>query len=137
MIRRRCLADNGFANGREVAALESAAVRGRRMEVWVAVGTEDRRRRYGFRPPSAPKAQAQTVQPGIEAMRAKRDGDAGRARYRLRKQTVEPVFGIIKNVLSFRQFTLRGHAKVEGEWQSVNPAYNCKRLHRLAMAAAG
>ena len=130
------LADNGFANGREVAALESGAVRGRRMEVLVAVGTEDRRRRYDFRPPSVPKAPARTVQPWIEAMRAKLDSDAGREQYRLRKQTVEPVFGIIKNVLGFRQFTLRGHAKVQGEWQLVNLAYNCKRLHRLAMAAA-
>lgn len=131
------LADNGYANGREVEALESGAVRGRRMEVLVAVGTEDRRRRYDFRPPAAPKTPAKTVQPWIEAMRAKLDGDAGRAQYRLRKQTVEPVFGIIKNVLGFRRFTLRGHAKVQGEWQLVNLAYNCKRLHRLAMAAAG
>ena len=131
------LADNGYANGREVAAVESGAVRGRPMEVLVAVGTEDRRRRYDFRPPAAPKAQAKTVQPWIEAMRAKLDSDAGRAQYRLRKQTVEPVFGVIKNVLGFRQFTLRGHTKVQGEWQLVNLAYNCKRLHRLAMAASG
>ena len=55
------------------------------------------------------------MQPWIEAMRAKLDSDAGRAQYRLHKQTVEPAFGIIKNVLGFRQFTLRGHAKVRGE----------------------
>ena len=131
------LADNGYANGREVAALQGGAVHGRRMEVLVAVGSEDRRRRYDFRPPSAGKAKVKAVQPWIEAMRAKLDSDAARAQYRLRQQTVEPVFGIIKNVLGFRQFTLRGHAKVQGEWQLVNLAYNCKRLHRLAMAAAG
>ena len=101
------------------------------------MGSEDHRRRYDFRPPSAGKAKVKAVQPWIEAMRAKLDSDAARAQYRLRQQTVEPVFGIIKNVLGFRQFTLRGHAKVQGEWQLVNLAYNCKRLHRLAMAAAG
>ena len=131
------LADNGYASGREVAALERGSVRGRRMDVLVAVGSEDRRRQYDFRPPPAPKRKAKTVTPWIEAMRAKLDSDAGRAQYRLRKQTVEPVFGIIKHVLGFRQFTLRGHEKVQGEWQLVSLAYNCKRLHRLAMAAAG
>ena len=70
-------------------------------------------------------------------MRAKLASDEGRAKYRLRQQTVEPVFGIIKNVLGFRRFTLRGHEKVQGEWQLVNLAYNCKRLHRLAAAMPG
>ena len=41
---------------------------------------------------------------------------AGRALYALRKQTPEPVFGIIKSVLGFRQFSLRGLEKVRGEW---------------------
>jgi hypothetical protein len=55
----------------------------------------------------------------------------GRALYGLRKQTVEPVFGIIKSVLGFRQFRLRGRAKVSLEWTLVCLAYNLKRLHRL------
>ena len=63
--------------------------------------------------------------------------EAGREKYRLRKQTVEPVFGIIKNVLGFRHFSLRGLAKVEGEWALLALAYNCKRLHRLQGAPAG
>ena len=55
----------------------------------------------------------------------------GRAKYKLRQQTVEPVFGIIKSVLGFRQFLLRGLAKVGLEWQLVCLAYNLKRLHML------
>ena len=52
----------------------------------------------------------------------------GRALYALRKQTVEPVFGIIKSVLGFRQFSLRGLDKVRGEWSLVCLAWNLKRL---------
>lgn len=55
----------------------------------------------------------------------------GRARYRLRQQTVEPVFGIIKEALGFRRFSLRGLAKVSLEWTLVSLAYNLRRLHRL------
>ena len=65
----------------------------------------------------------------------------GRAQYKLRQQTVEPGFGIIKSVLGFRQFLLRGLQKVELEWQWVCLAYDLKRLHRmgagLKMAAQG
>ena len=55
----------------------------------------------------------------------------GKANYKLRQQTVEPVFGIIKSVLGFRQFLLRGLQKVELEWQLVCLAYNFKRLHLM------
>ena len=53
---------------------------------------------------------------------------AGRALYALRKQTVEPVFGIIKSVMGFRQFSMRGLAKVRGEWNLVCLAWNLKRM---------
>lgn len=56
---------------------------------------------------------------------------AGRAAYALRKQTVEPVFGIIKSVLGFRQFLLRGLAKVRNEWTLVCLAWNFKRMAAL------
>ena len=59
---------------------------------------------------------------------------AGKAKYALRKQTVEPVFGIIKSVLGFRQFLLRGLAKASLEWTLVALAYNFKRLFRLIQA---
>ena len=52
-------------------------------------------------------------------------------RYKLRQQTVEPVFGIIKSVMGFRQFLLRGVEKVGLEWRLVCVAYNLKRLHRI------
>ena len=56
---------------------------------------------------------------------------AGRAAYRLRQQTVEPVFGVIQEALGFRRFRLRGLDKVSLEWTLVTLAYNLKRLHRL------
>ena len=56
---------------------------------------------------------------------------AGRKTYKLRQQTVEPVFAILKSVLGFRQFLLRGLEKVQLEWTLVCVAYNLKRLHRL------
>lgn len=59
---------------------------------------------------------------------------AGRALYALRKQTVEPVFGIIKQVMGFRQFSLRGLEKVRGEWTLVALAWNVKRMNVLRMA---
>ena len=62
--------------------------------------------------------------------------EQGRALYKLRQQTVEPVFGIIKAVLGFTRFSLRGLDKVGGEWNLVALAYNCKRLHKLKLAIA-
>jgi len=56
----------------------------------------------------------------------------GKARYAKRKSTVEPVFGIIKQVLGFRQFSLRGLDAVKGEWKLVAIAFNLKRMHVLA-----
>jgi transposase len=56
----------------------------------------------------------------------------GKALYAKRKSTVEPVFGIIKQAMGFRQFMLRGLEKVSGEWNLVAIAYNLKRLQKLA-----
>jgi len=58
----------------------------------------------------------------------------GRALYALRKQTPEPVFGIIKSVLGFRQFLLRGLDLVRGEWSLVTMAWNIKRMSVLMAA---
>ena len=57
---------------------------------------------------------------------------AGRAIYAQRKSTVEPVYGIVKSVLGFRQFHLRGLAAVSGEWTLVTMAWNLKRLFKLS-----
>jgi transposase len=59
---------------------------------------------------------------------------AGKAIYKLRKSTVEPVFGIIKEVMGFRQFSLRGLIAAAAEWNLVCLAYNLKRLHILHIA---
>jgi hypothetical protein len=56
----------------------------------------------------------------------------GRKLYGRRKCTVEPVFGIIKQVMGFRQFSLRGLKAVSGEWKLVTMAFNLKRMHVLA-----
>lgn len=69
--------------------------------------------------------------PFAERMRHRTATAAGRALYKLRQQTIEPAFGIIKEAMSFRRFSLRGLAKVTLEWNLVTLAYNLKRLHRL------
>jgi transposase len=69
-----------------------------------------------------------------ERMRQRTATAAGRALYKLRQQTVEPVFGIIKEAMGLRRFSLRGHKKVSLEWDLVCLAYNVKRLHRLGAA---
>ena len=66
-----------------------------------------------------------------EQMAYKLRTEIGNALYRLRKSTVEPVIGIIKEVLGFRQFSLRGLFAAGGEWTLVCLAYNLKRLHTL------
>lgn len=66
-----------------------------------------------------------------EQMAHKLRTDIGKALYRLRKSTVEPVIGIIKEILGFRQFSLRGLVAAAGEWSLVCLAYNFKRLHTL------
>jgi hypothetical protein len=74
--------------------------------------------------------------PGLEAgvmekMKWRVSTAAGKAIYKLRQQTVEPVFGIIKEAMGFRRFLLRGKEKVSVEWKLVCVAYNFKRLHRM------
>ena len=68
----------------------------------------------------------------VEAMRWRLSTQQGRDFYARRKSTVEPVFGIIKHVMGFRQFLLRGLKKANGEWKLLQCAYNLKRMHVLA-----
>jgi hypothetical protein len=60
----------------------------------------------------------------------------GRELYALRKQTIEPIIGIIKETLGFRRFSLRGLQNVRTEWTLVTLAYNLKRLFHLGGASA-
>ena len=125
------LADNGYANGAEVAALEASGI-----EALVATAAEGRRRRHDFRPTKAGTAAKEAKADWLREMANKLESEEGRALYRLRQQTVEPVFGVIKAVLGFTGFSLRGLDKVAGEWNLVALAYNCKRLHKLTLAMA-
>ncbi len=58
----------------------------------------------------------------------------GKQRYALRKQIPEPVLGIIKSVMGFRQFSLRWLQKIKGEWNPVTPAWNVRRMFALTPA---
>jgi hypothetical protein len=70
----------------------------------------------------------------LEAMSHRLQTPAGQKLYALRKQIPEPVFGIIKSVMGFRQFLLRGLDNVQGEWSLVTMAWNMKRMYALAAA---
>jgi len=59
----------------------------------------------------------------------------GRKIYGRRKATIEPAIGVIKQVMGFRQFLLRGLRAVKGEWSLVSSAFNLKRMHRLYVSA--
>lgn len=67
----------------------------------------------------------------IIKMAYKLQTEIGKAIYRLRKCTVEPIIGIIKEILGFRQFSLRGLTATTGEWCLVCLAFNLKRMHSL------
>ena len=67
----------------------------------------------------------------VDTMKHRLRTKAGKAVYAMRKSTVEPVFGIIKSVMGFRQFLLRGLDAVKGEWDLVCIAFNLKRLYAL------
>jgi len=121
------LADTGYFSAGNVAACEKAGV-----EPVIAMGRQPHHpplsERFG-KAPDAPKDPTP-----VEAMAHKLKTPAGRALYALRKQTPEPVFGIIKSALGFRQFSLRGLENVRGEWSLVTMAWNLKRMFTLAPA---
>ncbi len=123
------LADNGYANGDEVEELAGDSI-----DVLVAVSGEDRRRQHDFRPSATASPTKEPKADWIKQMKQKMELDENRASYRLRKQTVEPVFGVMKHVMEFRYFMLRGKGKVTGEWELLALAYNCKRLHNMLLA---
>jgi len=70
----------------------------------------------------------------VQRMKDELRSEAGRAIYARRKSTVEPVFGIIKHVMGFRQFSMRGLEKAKGEWSIVCMAWNIRRLFTLHAA---
>lgn len=81
-----------------------------------------------FRPPDELAEDAGPVSKMEHRLRT----ETGRKIYAKRKSTVEPVFGIIKQVMKFRQFLLRGLKSVQGEWNLVAMAWNLKRMFALS-----
>ena len=115
-------ADAGYCSTANLQALQRRHIRG-----YIAVG----RQPHGQRAPESPRALPAGSRLAAMRTRLKRAGH--RSRYRLRKITVEPVFGQIKAARDFRQFLLRGLLKVQGEFSLVATAHN---LLKLAAARA-
>jgi transposase len=120
--------DNGFWSETNLAALEK-----RHIEPYIATGREPHHQSWQERFAAAPEPPAEEASPQVK-MAYKLRTARGQAIYRLRKCTVEPVIGIIKAVLGFRQFSLRGLQAADGEWALVCLAFNLKRMHALAVA---
>ena len=119
------LADNGYFSAANVERCVAAKI-----EPLLAAGRDGHHPHWANRftePP--PLLEPASV---VDRMKHRLKTVQGRKRYGLRKQTVEPVFGIIKSVMRFRQFLLRGLASVRGEWTLVTMAWNIKRMAVMA-----
>ena len=121
------LADTGYFSAGNVEACEKASV-----EPVIAMGRQPHHPPLSERFAATPEAPKDPTP--VEAMAHRLKTPEGRALYALRKQTPEPVFGIIKSALGFRQFLLRGLENVRGEWSLVTMAWNLKRMFVLAPA---
>ena len=119
------LADNGYFSAANVEHCVKAKI-----EPLLAAGRDGHHPHWADRftepPPLAEPASA------VDRMKHRLKTIQGRKLYGLRKQTVEPVFGIIKSVMRFRQFLLRGLNSVRGEWNLVTMAWNIKRMAVMA-----
>jgi transposase len=117
--------DNGYFSQTTLQACQK-----RGLEAYIATGREPHQRSwlsFFAQLPQPPPDDASAML----KMAFKLQTQVGQAIYRLRKCTVEPVIGIIKEVLGFRQFSLRGLTAAAGEWSLVCLAFNLKRLHTL------
>jgi transposase len=122
------LADSGYFSEANVRACVTAGI-----DPLVAMGRQPHHPPLAERfIPDPPPPEPQPTP--LEAMAHRLRTREGKELYAIRKHTPEPVFGIIKSVLGFRQFLLRGLDKVRGEWSLVTMAYNLKRLFALAGA---
>jgi len=121
-------ADTGYFSEKNVTEIENG---GKGPTVYCAVAKQGHHRSVADlekkAEPIPPPEDASVKDKMVFRLKTK----AGRAVYKKRKETVEPVFGIIKTVLQFRQFLLRGLEKVAIEWNLITTAYNFKRLHKL------
>jgi transposase len=120
--------DNGYFSAHNITEFEARGV-----EPYIATGREPHHpcwQDYFKEQAAPPPADASPK----EKMAYKLQTDIGQAIYGLRKCTVEPVIGIIKEILGFRQFSLRGLFKAAGEWNLVCIGFNLKRLHTLLVS---
>lgn len=122
------LADTGYFSEANVQACVAAEI-----APLIAMGRQPHHPPLAERCAPAPAAPESPTP--VEAMAHRLKTLEGRTLYAKRKHTPEPVFGIIKSVLGFRQFLLRGLDNVRGEWKLVTMAYNVKRLFALSGAA--
>jgi transposase len=117
--------DNGYFSSTNIEELEARGI-----EPYIATGGDHHHQSWQERfaqEPTPPPEDASL----IVKMAYKLKTDIGKIIYGLRKSTVEPIIGIIKETLGFRQFSLRGLVAVAGEWCLVCLAYNLKRMHVL------
>ncbi|MCK6623680.1 MAG: IS5/IS1182 family transposase [Anaerolineae bacterium] len=117
--------DNGYFSATNISEFLARGV-----EPYIATGREPHHRGWQdyFKEQAAPPPADASPK---EKMAYKLQTDIGKIIYGLRKCTVEPVLGIIKEILGFRQFSLRGLLKAAGEWTLVCIGFNLKRLHTL------
>ena len=120
------LADTGYFSEANVNACAAAGI-----DPVIAMGRQAHHPSLTERFAAAPPPPADDATP-LERMGYRLATPEGKKLYALRKQTPEPVFGIIKSVLGFRQFLLRGLDRVRGEWKLVTMAWNIKRMFALA-----
>jgi transposase len=121
------LADSGYFSEANVVACAAANI-----EPLMATGRQPHHPSWQERFAIAPPAPANPTP--VEAMAWRMRTPQGKELYALRKQTPEPVFGIIKSVMGFRQFLLRGIERVRGEWSLVTMSWNIKRMYALSLA---
>ena len=121
------LADNGYFSAASVTACTATGI-----APLIAMGRETHHPSLAERFAEAPPPPEDPTP--LEAMAHRLQTPNGKKLYALRKQIPEPVFGIIKSVLGFRQFLLRGIDRVRGEWSLVTMAWNIKRMFVLRPA---
>jgi len=117
--------DNGYFSQTNIRDCEKRGI-----TPYIATGREPHHLDWHTFFQEQPKPPAEDASPKVK-MAYKLQTDIGHAIYRLRKSTVEPVIGIIKEILGFRQFSLRGLKAAAGEWCLVCLAFNLKRIHVL------
>ena len=121
--------DNGYFSAGNITACEERGI-----DPFIATGREPHHQSWKARFAELPAPPSEDASPTVK-MAYKLQTEIGKAIYRLRKCTAEPIIGIIKEILGFRQFSLRGLAAAAGEWCLVCLAFNLKRLHVLLAAS--